>query len=79
MSSSVRLPPNRAFLPHSNSLPPYTVEYLNRIASAAGLTAKGFTVGTPMACAMRSESDWSTAANTDTRSQKQRRPISQVD
>ena len=49
------------------------------MASAAGLTWRGFTVGTPIAWAMRSAIDWSTAANTDTRSQKAQRPFSQVD
>ena len=44
----------------------HTAAYLKRIASAAVVAFSGCTLGAPIAAAMRSESDWSTAANTDT-------------
>ena len=44
----------------------HAAAYLKRIASAAVVAFSGCTLGAPIAAAMRSESDWSTAANTDT-------------
>ena len=44
----------------------HTAAYLKRIASAAVIAFSSCTLGAPIAAAMRSESDWSTAANTDT-------------
>ena len=39
---------------------------LNLIASDAGFTLMGFTIGAPIALAIRLENSWSTAAKTDT-------------
>ena len=44
----------------------HAAAYLKRIASAAVFALRGCTRGAPIASAMRSESVWSTAANTET-------------